>query len=933
MLQYPAVQLFTERAQMVKPGFRLTGWEDAEAVARICQRLDGIPLAIELAAARAGLLTLPQIAARLGERFRLLTGGRGGMTRHQTLHALIDWSYDLLTAPEQALLRRLSICVDGWTLDAAEALWAGVRAFGDAGVQVPQSQDQAVSVDPEHPNGEGPNALDHRFAGYPPKGGWMPPERLNADPFELLASLTDKSLVLADEAPLSPRVRGGGEGLRYRMLETVREYSLQKLQAGGEEATVRSAHAAYFLALAEAAAEAMHGPEQGRWLNLLEAEHGNLRAALAWSLEAPGDGELGLRLATAVEVLWSSRHYLDEGRRYLDAVLSSPQAAGRTAARAAALHAAGDLAFLQSDFAAARARAEESLAIGEALEDPLRIARALYLLSALTSSMEEARELATQSLALFRECHYPPGIATTLTRLSSFASAAQDQDTARTLHREALTVVRSIGDRSLEAGCLSGLASIEYDRRDYAAARACFQDSLALARELGLHNQTAVSLYFLGLLALQASDYPAARACWEECREINRRNQTKGGSVLGALAELAALQGDFAMARARWEESLAEGRELGRHDLVARALRGLADVARLEGNFAAALAWYAESLQVAQVERGGLDTKIADERPDAECAACLRGIAAILSGSGRAEQAVRLLGAAEALAEAVGASMPPAGRTAYEEEVAGLRESVGAAAFAAAWAEGRADAQLVEQLLDQAVEYAAEGEEAAPVETVSPRPLAPSPASPDVQDHRTAAAPGLSPAAPSRLPRPMTTLIGRSQELEEATALLGSSRLVTLSGGGGVGKTRLALQVATGLEGRYPGRVAFVELAALADPALLPAFAAAALGLHEEGEAPSQDRMQALTGWLAPEPALLVLDNCEHLIEAAATLCQTLLERCPRLHILATSRQRLGLTGEVVWRVPSLPSPTRSSSRRRRRARWSTCLGSRRPSS
>src|SRR5205823_5502052 len=135
VMQYPAVQLFTERAQMVKPGFRLTGREDAEAVARICQRLDGIPLAIELAAARAGFLTLPQIAARLGERFRLLTGGsREVLTRHQTLHALIDWSYDLLTTPERALLRRLSVCVDGWTLEAAEAICS------DFGFRVPSGR-------------------------------------------------------------------------------------------------------------------------------------------------------------------------------------------------------------------------------------------------------------------------------------------------------------------------------------------------------------------------------------------------------------------------------------------------------------------------------------------------------------------------------------------------------------------------------------------------------------------------------------------------------------------------------------------------------------------------------------------------------------------------------------------------------------------------
>jgi predicted ATPase/DNA-binding SARP family transcriptional activator len=692
VMEYPAVQLFTERAQMVQPGFRLTGRADAEAVARICQRLDGIPLALELAAARVPVLPVTQIAARLDDRFRLLTsGGRGTLPRHRTLRALIDWSYDSLPEAEAALLRRLSVFAGGWTLEAAEAVvggqWSVVSEVKDSGPELTTDQ-------------------------------WPP----TTDILDLLSSLEGRSLVLVEEAD---------QGRRYRMLETVREYAREKLAACGEEATARPAHVAYLLELAETAEAGMRGPEQLQWLNVLEAEHDNLRAALAWCLEAAAGGEwpadrpapagsgepqlsgrtahphppataieAGLWLAAALQSYWTTRHYVDEGRRYLEALLSSPQAAGRTAARAAALYAAAALPNDRHDWAAARLQAEESLAICEEHGDQHGIARALNILSFLIPTREEARRLATRSLALSRACNDPAGTASVLTWLSDFARAAGDPDTARAYHQEALAIARSVGDQMLEAGCLSGLGAVERERRDYAAARDCFQSSLVLARKLGMHGQTAVSLYFLGLLAFDEGDFAAALAFWEECREVDRRNQSKGGAVLGRLAELAAVQGDYAKARACWEESLAEGRELGRADLMVRALRGLGDAARLEGDAAGALGCYSECLQAVDTAASHSEHKIADERHEAECAACLRGIAAILHRSGREEQAVRLLGAAEALAERVGATVPPASRSAYEEQIAELRKCLGAAAFAAAWAEGQASP------LERAVESA-----------------------------------------------------------------------------------------------------------------------------------------------------------------------------------------------------------------------------------
>jgi non-specific serine/threonine protein kinase len=677
--QFPAAQLFVERATMARPGFRLVSRDDASAVARICRRLDGIPLALELAAARVSVLTPAQIAARLDDRFQLLTGGsRAALPRHQTLRALIDWSYDGLPEEEAHLLRWLSVFTGGWTLEAAEAVTCGEAggACADFGFGI---LDFGLEADP--------TAIEN------PKS-----EIRNSGVLDLLASLEGRSLVLVEETT---------EGMRYRMMESVREYAREKLRACGEEEAARNAHTGYLLELAETAAAGIRGPEQLQCLNVLEAEQDNLRAAMAWCLESPSGGEAGLRLARAVDPFWLFRGSIREGRQYLDLLLSLPHAAGRTAARAAALDAAGSMAFHQRDYAVARARTEECLSIWEELGDQAGIAGALNLLSRLTPSREEARQLATRSLALFRECNQPAGIASVLTRLSAIAHGEQDHDAARAFLQEAVSIVHSMGDRTLEASHLSTLATIEYDRRDYAAARDHFQASLDLAREMGMHNQTAVSLYFLGLIAFQGSDFAAARSLWEECRAWDRRNGTKGGAVLHALAELAAVQEEYDAARAWWEESLAEGRELGRPDLIMRALRGLADTSRLQGDPIEALKWYAASLREVQAAGSRPENRIADEHHEAERAACMQGIAATISRIGREEQAARLLGAAEAIAAAVGSVRSARAQTDYDEQTAALRRTLGEANFTAAWAEGRA--MSLEQAVNCALEVAQSG--------------------------------------------------------------------------------------------------------------------------------------------------------------------------------------------------------------------------------
>jgi non-specific serine/threonine protein kinase len=343
--RYESACLFVERAAAVKPAFALTG-QNAPAVAQVCYRLDGIPLAIELAAARAKVLSVEQIADRLDDCFRLLAaGGRTAMPRHKTLHATMDWSHELLSEEEQTLFRRLSVFAGGFSIDAVESVCEG------AGIE----RDQVLG---------------------------------------LLSHLVDKSLVLAQEQ--------GGEA-RNRLLATVRQYGREKLALPGEEAEVGRRHARYFLELTEGAEQALYGPDQMRWLARLETEHDNLRAALSWSLDDSGDAGLGVRLAAALWNFWFTRGYLSEGRRWLEKAISQRGSAA-TLARVKALNGAGSLATFQDEYEVAKALIEEGLALSRELGDKECIATSLANLCGVAmlgqrddipvvDALEEARDL------------------------------------------------------------------------------------------------------------------------------------------------------------------------------------------------------------------------------------------------------------------------------------------------------------------------------------------------------------------------------------------------------------------------------------------------------------------------------------------------------------------------------------------------------------
>jgi len=523
---FEAVQLFTDRAQLARADFQVTQ-QNADTLASICNQLDGIPLAIELAAARVRSLSVEEINSKLDERFRLLTGGsRTALPRQQTLRSLIDWSYDMLREPEKQLLQRLSVFAGGWLLAAATKVCAG------DGVQ-------------------------------------------DRDVLDLLTSLCDKSLVVVE-------LNDGHT--RYRLLETVRQYVRERLLESGGGDALRDRHRGYFLELAEAAEPKLMGAEQAEWLHRLDEEHDNLRSALDWSLVAAGS-EGGLRLCGALQRFWSMRGYLSEGREWCVRVLGKAGGEERTRGRAKALNVAGVLARQQSDYPAARAWLEESLAIQRQLGDRW-------------------------------------GMATSLNNLGTVAWDQGDFPSTRAWLEESLAIMRELGDRWGIARSMTNLGNVAWEQGDYPSARALHEESLAIMRQLGDRRVIAASLLNLGVVAYAQDDYPAAGALYEESLAIMRELGDGSGiaRLLTNLGNLVSDQGDFASAQALYQESVAVGRELGDRRGIADSLAGLATpVAALGSSLRAARIWGAaerlrEEIGSPLLERPRYDQRVAAAR-------------------------------------------------------------------------------------------------------------------------------------------------------------------------------------------------------------------------------------------------------------------------------------------------------------------------------
>jgi non-specific serine/threonine protein kinase len=437
--RFAAVRLYVERARAAAPGFALTN-ANARVVGEICRRLDGIPLALELAAARAKVLAVEQIRERLDDRFRLLTGGsRTALPRQQTLRATIQWSHDLLAPREQEFLRRLAPFVGGWALDGA--------------------------TDVVEENGDEFETLD------------------------LLTLLVDKSLVAVD--------RRDPERTRYRLLESVREFALERLEESGESAAVRDRHLAHFLALAERSEEELLGPDQGRWFEILETENENLLAALAWCGKTPGGGEKGLRLAASVYRFWSARGHYALGRRALVEALARPRAEGDGAARAKALVRGAGLALVEGDHTAARALIEESLGLYRELDDQKGVARALSGLAtveAYAGDYAASRRYGEECLATYRALGATRAMAVTLHNLGFLGIAEGTPEQAVPLYEEALAILRKVGDREHIALTLADLAIARARLGQAEDARGALEEAIAIVQEIGARREGAYAL-------------------------------------------------------------------------------------------------------------------------------------------------------------------------------------------------------------------------------------------------------------------------------------------------------------------------------------------------------------------------------------------------------------------------------------------------------
>ncbi len=482
--QYASVDLFIQRARAVKPDFHITN-ETAPAVAEICHRLDGLPLAIELAAARVKLLTPRAMLERLEHRLEFLTGGgRDVPARQQTLRNAIAWSYDLLEENEQKLFRRMSVFVGGCTVEAVEV----------------------VAADSPH------SILDE------------------------LGSLLDKSLLRQVEG-----IRGEP---RFVMLQLLREFGLEQLKASGKQEIIRHHHADFFLELAEQSEAGVERPEQIGWMDRMEQEHDNLRAALEWSKTADGMEELCLRLATALGYFWEVRGHFSEGRERLSAILETKIAQGRSPARTRLLARAAELAYRQSDYAATVALAGESLEICREIGDQQGVASALIKLGNAATEAGDyaaAAEHLEEALAIWRDLEDKHGIARALISLGWVSLRSGDHQQANVRLEEALALSRELGDARSVGFELSGLGEAALQQGDYGRAMRLLEESLELRRQLGNKWGVGVSLGTLGLVAIRQGDWDSAMARLRESLEVRQEIGDKGGSAwcLERLAEVA----------------------------------------------------------------------------------------------------------------------------------------------------------------------------------------------------------------------------------------------------------------------------------------------------------------------------------------------------------------------------------------------------------
>ncbi len=621
-----AVQLFIARASEALPDFKIDE-NNAATIAQICRRLDGIPLAIELAAARVRLLDVVQIAARLDDSLQLLTrGNTAAAPRHQTLRAALDWSYQLLQPRERRLFRRLAVFAGGCTLEDVEAVCA------DDAVSLAQTDD----------------------------------DRLRAgDMLDLVSDLVDKSLItIAERMP--------GVAVRYRLLEPIRQYALAELRRSDMESAVRDRHLAYFAAFAEQAEEQLKGKDQLQWLQRLDKEHDNLRAALDWSGRAGDRSTIGLRMAAALHLFWQRRTYLSEGRRWLEHAIEHfdrhPADHGPQADRylSRALLASEWLAVYRGDYASTRTNLDRALTLARAAGDHVIQAQALGMLTVMseyTGDMAAAQQYAEASVDAARRSNDRWTLALVTHFRGRVAYRQGETQLARSAVEESERLFRELGDKQSVATVVSTLAGMTDDPD---AAQALHEETLAIFQELG-HR---------------------------EAQLVTASN----------LAGLALLQGDPARAEQLFEQTLVQARDLGARLTIAFSLRGLGRVRILHGDWPAAERFLRESAALNQA----IDHQT-------WLALTLAGLSRIAAARGQTPQAARVLGAIEAFLQASSIKLDADDQAELEQHHAAVRTAMTHEAFDAAFSAGQA--LSLEQALQEVSSVERDGSSATAAET------------------------------------------------------------------------------------------------------------------------------------------------------------------------------------------------------------------------
>jgi predicted ATPase/class 3 adenylate cyclase len=658
LTQYEAVRLFIARARAAKADFTVTN-ANAPAVAEICHRLDGLPLAIELAAARIKQFAPETLLTRLGSRLQVLTGGpRDLPTRQQTLRNTIDWSYNLLDESEQALFRRLGVFVGGCTPAAAAVL---------------SSEFQVLSSD--QPNLE------------------LKTQNSELDILDGLAALVNQSLLRQEEGL-------DGEP-RFVMLETVREYALERLAANNELEEMRRRHAEYFMALAEAAEPVLKGHQMVAWLDRLEAELDNIRAALSWGLKS-GEVETTARLDAALCRFWDLRDYLPEAVTRLETALTHSDALP-PAVRAKTFAVMGKL-LLTLEFRVhdkqSQALWTASLALYRALNDQQGIANVLADMgwaAAAGSDTGKAMPLLEESLALFRALDDNYGSAWALLWLGVAASDERNYPVAQMHLTESLAHARAAGDQWSIAWALCMLGANASEQGDYATARAFHEERLEVERALKHKQGISASLLSLGQIAQAQQDYTAAYTFYEQSLTLWEEIRADAAFVETCffMGNLAFEQGDYAIAHSWYDKTLTLARDSGDRLGAAWSLINLASVAWQQGDSPRATTCFTESLAICRE----LEYKQG-------IAQCLRGFVGLASESRKAVYAARLCGAIEVVEQSSDSfhpSQPLKDRIHYDRTIAAIRAQLDEATFAAAWAEGR------QMTLEEAIAEALDG--------------------------------------------------------------------------------------------------------------------------------------------------------------------------------------------------------------------------------